>query len=189
MPPVTDTLQAAAAGDQRAWDELVARFNRLVWSVARGNGLGREDAAEVVQSTWLHLVEHLDRIEDPERLAGWLVTTARRESYRVLRLSSRTSPTEEEVLEQLPSPAPDVGTALLTAERDRALWAALGRLGARCQELLRLLVSDPPMPYEAISAALGMPIGSIGPTRARCLDRLRKEAAAGGITDGAGGLL
>lgn len=188
MPHVTDIMQAAAAGDQRAWDALVARFNRLVWSVARGTGLATEDAAEAVQSTWLHLVEHLDRIDDPERLAGWLATTARRESFRLHRLGTRATAVGDEVLEQMPSGEPAVGRDLIVAERDRALWAGLGRLGARCQELLRLLVADPPVAYGTISEVLGMPIGSIGPTRARCLDRLRQEIAAAGITDGAGDL-
>jgi RNA polymerase sigma factor (sigma-70 family) len=136
----------------------------------------------VVQTTWLRLVEHLDRLQDPSRVGAWLATTARRECLRVLRDSARQVPTEE--LPETPVNA-ELDAALLAAERDRALWQAFGGLSERCQALLRILVADPPPSYEEIGAALDMPIGSIGPTRARCLERLRGLAETAGVTRGA----
>jgi RNA polymerase sigma factor (sigma-70 family) len=137
------------------------------------------DASDVVQTTWLRLVEHLGRLQEPERVGAWLATTARREALRALRHSSRQVPTEE--LPETPTET-HLGAALLEAERDRALWQAFGGLSERCQTLLRILVTDPPPSYEEISAALDMPIGSIGPTRARCLERLRGLAEGEGVT-------
>lgn len=180
MSAVVATLvRAAADGDQAAWNALVDRFNGLVWSVARSHRLSTPDASDVVQTTWLRLVEHLDRLQDPERVGAWLATTARRESLRALRLSAR-----QVVVDDLPDAGTDaqLGAALFEAERDRALWAAFGGLSERCQTLLRVLVADPPPSYEEVSAALDMPIGSIGPTRARCLERLRGLAEGQGVT-------
>jgi RNA polymerase sigma factor (sigma-70 family) len=179
MAEVADLVQAAAEGDHVAWDELVERFNGLVWSVARAHRLSPADASDVVQTSWLRLVEHLGRLEDPERVGAWLATTARRECLRVLRHSARQLPTEE--LPETPVEG-RLDAALLTAERDRALWQAFGGLSERCQTLLRLLVTEPPPSYEEVSAALEMPIGSIGPTRQRCLERLRGLAEGEGVT-------
>ena len=176
---MTDTFSAtatllarAAQGDQSAWDELVSEHTRLLWSVARSFRLDAADANDVVQTTWLRLVEHLDRIEDPTRLVGWLVTTARRESMRVLRRSGRERPVVEDTVLDRPDEGPPVDTALLTNERDRALWQAFARLSDKCRQLLQIAVNEPKA-YDEISAALGMPIGSIGPTRRRCLTQLR----------------
>jgi RNA polymerase sigma factor (sigma-70 family) len=179
MSEVADLVQAAAEGDQVAWDELVERFNGLVWSVARAHRLAPADASDVVQTTWLRLVEHLGRLQDPERVGAWLATTARRECLRVLRHSARLLPAEE--LPETPVDA-QLDAALLAEERDRALWQAFGGLSERCQALLRLLVTEPPPSYEEVSAALDMPIGSIGPTRRRCLERLRGLAEGEGVT-------
>jgi RNA polymerase sigma factor (sigma-70 family) len=176
---MTDTFSAtatllarAAQGDQRAWDELVAEHSRLLWSVARSFRLDAADANDVVQTTWLRLLEHLDRIEDPARLIGWLVTTARREAMRVLRRSGRERPVVEDTVLDRPDDAPPVDAALLRNERDRALWQAYAGLSERCRQLLRVAVTHPKA-YDEISVALGMPIGSIGPTRGRCLSQLR----------------
>ena len=176
---MTDTFSAtatllarAAQGDQSAWDELVNEHTRLLWSVARSFRLDAADANDVVQTTWLRLVEHLDRIEDPTRLVGWLVTTARREAMRVLRRSGRERPVVEDTVLDRPDEGPPVDTALLTDERDRALWQAFERLNDKCRQLLQIAVNEPKA-YDEISAALGMPIGSIGPTRRRCLTQLR----------------
>ena len=179
MAEVAELVQAAADGDRDAWDALVDRFNGLVWSVARSHRLSTVDASDVVQTTWLRLVENLSRLQDPERVGAWLATTARRESLRTLRQSARLLPTEE-----LPEVTEDakVDAALLVEERDRALWQAFGGLSERCRALLRILVADPPPSYEDISAALDMPIGSIGPTRQRCLERLRGLAEGEGVT-------
>ena len=179
MSDVGQLVRAAAAGDQAAWDRLVERFNGLVWSVVRAHRLGGSDASDVVQTTWLRLVEHLGRLQDPERVGAWLATTARRECLRTLRHSARMVVSEEPP-EQVTEPQMDA--ALLVEERDRALWQAFGGLSERCQGLLRLLVADPPPSYDEVSAALDMPIGSIGPTRQRCLDRLRGLAEGEGVT-------
>lgn len=166
-------VRAAAAGDRRAWETLVGRFERLVWAVARAHRLSGADAADVVQTTWLRLVEHLDRVQDPERLGAWLATTARRECLRSLRSARREVPTDDGRLELVDDEELEV--RISDARRDRALWAAFRKLPPRGQALLRLLASDPQPSYREISAALGMPIGSIGPTRARALEQLRAE--------------
>jgi RNA polymerase sigma factor (sigma-70 family) len=169
----TATLLARAAqGDQGAWNELVDEHSRLLWSVARSFRLDAADANDVVQTTWLRLLEHLDRIEDPSRLIGWLVTTARREAMRVLRRSGRERPVMEDTVLDRPDEGPPVDSALLQDERNRALWEAFARLNEKCRQLLRVAVTHP-QAYDEISEALGMPIGSIGPTRRRCLTQLR----------------
>lgn len=179
MSEVADLVRAAAEGDQAAWNALVDRYNGLVWSVARSHRLGAADASDVVQTSWLRLVENLGRLQDPERVGAWLATTARRECLRTLRLSARQIPTDE--LPETPTDA-RLDAALLVAERDRALWQAFGRLSERCRALLRILVADPPPSYEEVGAALDMPIGSIGPTRQRCLERLRGLAEGEGVS-------
>lgn len=167
-----ELLKAAAAGDQGAWDALVQRHTGLVWSIARSYRLGNADAADVVQTTWLRLVEHLDKIADPERVAGWLATTARRECIHLMRRTDRRGEAPAE-LDDLPDGGPELDAALLRDERDAELWRALARLDELCQRLLRILMSDPPPAYADVAAALGMKVGSIGPTRGRCLDKLR----------------
>jgi RNA polymerase sigma factor (sigma-70 family) len=181
VAPVASLVERAGAGDQGAWDVLVERFSPLVWSVTRSLGLGGADAADVFQTTWLRLVEHLDRVREPERLGGWLAVTARHEGWRTLRRAGRTIPTEDEqVFDVVLGDEPERG--LLDAERDRGVWAAFRLVPARCQALLRLLVADPAVSYQDIGELLDMPIGSIGPTRARCLDKLRTALAETGIT-------
>lgn len=175
-------LHAAADGDHAAWNELVARYNRLVWSIARGVLRNRDDACDVVQTTWLLLAEHLGSLREPERLGGWLATTARREALRTLRVAARQVPSSE--TELLGDAAGDarLEVHVLTAERDEALWRSFSGLPPNCQALLRLLVAEPPLSYGDISRTLEMPIGSIGPTRARCLEKLRVRAEAAGIS-------
>jgi len=172
---VAALVRAAAAGDERAWSALVDRFSKLVWAIARTHRLGADDAAEVSQTTWLRLAEHIDRLQDPSKVGGWLATTARHESLRVLRGAGRQIPMGDDMPEP-DHPAPAIDEELLRNERDSMLWQAFSRLPARDQALLRLLVSDPMPSYEEIGAAMGMPVGSVGPTRARCLERLRREA-------------
>jgi RNA polymerase sigma factor (sigma-70 family) len=194
---MTDTFSAtgallaqAAAGDERAWNALVDQHTRLLWSVARSFRLDQADAADVVQTTWLRLLEHLDRIEDPTRLVGWLVTTARRECLRVLRRSGRERliVDEDAALDIPDDDADPVETRLITNERNATLWRAFRRLPERCQRLLRVAVAVP-QAYDEVSAQLEMPVGSIGPTRARCLDRLRKLLVGTGLngSDDGGG--
>lgn len=188
MSEVTELVRAAADGHQASWNNLVDRYNGLVWSVARAHRLSGADAADVVQTTWLRAVEHLARLHDPESLGAWLATTARHESLRAIRLGSRHVPTSMELAFDTPDDAAPIDAHLLERERDRALWTSLGRLAERCQTLLRMLIADPPASYDEISAALDIPIGSIGPTRGRCLERLRELAEAAGISRERNGL-
>jgi RNA polymerase sigma factor (sigma-70 family) len=182
-------VRAAAGGDAWAWKSIVERFGGLVWSVARAHGLAHADAQEVFQTTWLRLTEHIGRISEPDRVGGWLATTARHESLRLLRLGSRVAPTgDPDVLDAgVPVDSPEATViaaedASLQAERARVVWAAFAELSGRCRELLRVLVASPPPSYAEVAAALGMPIGSIGPTRARCLQQLRLLVAGRDIT-------
>ncbi len=177
----TTLLEAAAHGDQAAWDALVDRYVSLLWSVARAHRLSDADAADVVQTTWLKLVENLGRIKDPERLPGWLATTARHECLRQIRRTDRERPTDDQVWESEPAPGAGVDAALLLGERDAALWRALDRLSDQCRRLLRVLMATPPPSYAEVAAALDMPVGSIGPTRQRCLGRLRERAGHAGL--------
>ena len=175
-------VQAAAAGDQQAWNGLVDKFASTVWAIARGYRLNAADAADVSQTTWLRLVENLHRIEQPERVGAWLATTTRREALRVLRLAGRQIPNGDD-FEVLPdiatSVSPDRG--LLATERDRLVTELVEQLPERSQLLLRLLSADSPLSYRDISEALAMPIGSIGPTRARALEQLRRLALRAGF--------
>jgi RNA polymerase sigma factor (sigma-70 family) len=167
-------VKRAASGDQAAWDALVERYTRLLWSVARGYRLDRADAADVVQLAWLRLVEHLTTLRDPERVGAWLATTVRRECLQLLAARKRRGDTvDDEVLTRVPDPADPLDAGLLARERDTALWVAFARLPDRCQTLLRVLMVDPAPSYVEVSVSLEMPVGSIGPTRARCLERLR----------------
>jgi len=176
---VADLLARADAGDQDAWNALVDRYTNLLWSVARAHRLSDANAGDVVQTTWLRLVENLGRIQDPERLPGWLVTTTRRECLRILSRAGREvlGGTDDAALDVVDERAPGLDTRLLTQERDAALWRCFEALSERCQRLLRVLMAAEAPAYAEVSAALGMPIGSIGPTRMRCLDRLRQLTA------------
>ena len=164
-------VPAAAGGDPAAWNGLVDGFSGLVWSVIRGHGLYGAEASDVSQTVWLRLVEHIGRLRDPERTAAWLATTARHECYRVLRKAGRSvvmadppeAPTEDGALDR----------AVLAAAEADVLLAALEQVRPRCQALLRLMLTDPPLSYDEIAEVLDMPKGSIGPTRMRCLDNLR----------------
>lgn len=179
---VAALVRDAAEGDQDAWDALVARFSGLVWAVVRAHRLSDHDAADAFQTTWLRLVEHLGGLREPERVGAWLATTARRECLRALRVARRTVPTEDAGAE-LAAPDVDVAGAMALPARDRALWDAFATLTDRCRALLRLLMADPAPSYREIGEALGMPVGSIGPTRERCLSRLRSALAERGITE------
>jgi RNA polymerase sigma factor (sigma-70 family) len=175
-------VAAAANGQQGAWDALVERFASTVWAIARGHRLNSADAADVFQTTWLRLLEHLDRIQQPERVGAWLATTARRECLRVLRMSGRQVANGDDfdvMADPQTSRSPDRG--LVTEERDRLLNQLVDRLPTRSRVLLRLLSSDPPLSYKEISDTLSMPIGSIGPTRARALEQLRRLALGEGV--------
>jgi len=171
---LADLVQAAADGEQDSWNAIVERFAGLIWATVRAHRLNAADSAEVVQTTWLRLVEHLDRIREPDRLGGWLATTTRNECLALIRHGAREVVTSDmETFEADGGVALD--QALLATERDRAFWRAFAGLGDRCQALLRVLMADVAPSYQEVSAALGMPIGAIGPTRRRCLERLRRD--------------
>jgi RNA polymerase sigma factor (sigma-70 family) len=175
MAAVSELVAGARDGDEAAWRAIVEQFSGLVWATARAHRLAPAEAADVVQTTWLRLVEHLDRVHDPERLGAWLATTARRESLRHLRLRGRELPAGEVPGFELAADNDPVDQRLLGQERQDALRRAFAAIGERCQALLRLLAAPDPPSYEEISAALDMPIGAIGPTRARCLEKLRRR--------------
>ncbi|MCI0688342.1 MAG: sigma-70 family RNA polymerase sigma factor [Sporichthyaceae bacterium] len=164
-------VEAASKGDEQAWAELVERYSRLVWSVARSYGLSEIDAADVSQTAWLRLIEHLDRLRQPEYVASWLVTATRRECLRTLRRAGREVPTEDIDSDDEPWPPP--GSRPVT-ETHAVLWAAFARLPERCRKLLRVWATAADASYAEIATALGIPVGSIGPTRARCLEQLRR---------------
>jgi RNA polymerase sigma factor (sigma-70 family) len=172
-------LYGARDGDRASWDALVDRFAGVIWTVARSFGMPAADAAEVSQTTWLRLAEHLDRIRDPDRLAAWLVTTARRESIRFLRVADRHALLPEIADRAASEPATD--TRVLASERDVVLRRCVEALPPRSRTLLAMLVAEPPIPYGEIAHALEMPVGSIGPTRARLLAMLRQRVEAAGI--------
>jgi RNA polymerase sigma factor (sigma-70 family) len=176
-------VTAAAGGDRDAWHALVERFAGLVWSITRAYRLSQADAADVSQTTWLRLAEHISKINNPERVGAWLATAARRECLRHIKANARTVPTEDMTWFENGGDGGDpTEAAVLRAEGEReaaaamkALRQAFGRLAPRCRELLRILMATPPPSYTDVSAALDLPVGSIGPTRARCLQRLREE--------------
>jgi len=178
---VGDLVVAAAEGDRAAWDQLVDRFSGLVWGVARGHRLQGADAADVFQTTWLRLVENLTRIHDPQRVGAWLATTARRESLRIIRARTRETAQESETLDLIADDSPPLDAGLLRAERNDVVWHCLETAPERCRTLLRVLLADPPLSYAEVATLLDMPIGSIGPTRRRCLEHLRRRLAEAGI--------
>jgi RNA polymerase sigma factor (sigma-70 family) len=167
-------VSEAGNGDQAAWGAIVDRFSGLVWSTTRAHRLGAAEAADAAQSTWLRLVENLDRIEDPERLGAWLATTARRECLRIIRMGKREMPSDDEWMFESDSGEAIEGR-LLTRERDESLWRAFHAIEERCQALLRLVCAPEPTSYDEVAAALAIPVGAIGPTRARCLEKLRRR--------------
>ncbi len=177
-PEVTDLVTRARNGDQQAWGALVERYASLIWSICRRCRLSDADAEDVGQAVWLRLVDQLDNLRDPAALPGWLVTTTRRECLRVQRAACGPSAGGQVLDENIADEnAVTADHELLVAERNAALRAAFARLPPDYQRLLAMLIADPPVPYAEISARLGISVGSIGPTRGRCLDRLRRDRA------------
>ena len=168
-----ELLTRVIAGDERAWDEVVDRFAGLVWSVARSYRLSSAATDDVVQTVWLRLAEHCSRIRQPDRLASWLATTTRNEALRVIRGNNRLTP--QAAVDELPEPTtPSVEERVSDDVTLRAVLQAFAKLPPDDQQLMRLLCAVPPLDYQTIAEMLGRPIGSIGPTRARCLERLKK---------------
>lgn len=174
---IASLVRRAAAGDKTAWEGLVDQYARLIWAMTRDFKLAESDAADVFQVTWLRLLEHIDRIEHPERLGSWLATTAKHECLRHIAARNRVVLVHDDdtTLSYAVSHEPEIDERLLADERAQAVRDAMSRLPSRWQKLLELLMADPPTSYTEISSQLDLPIGSIGPTRRRCLERLRLE--------------
>jgi RNA polymerase sigma factor (sigma-70 family) len=176
--PVATLIDAILGGDELAWNELVRRYARVVRSVIWRHRLWDKDAEDVSQTVWLRLIEHLSSIREPEALVGWLSVTTRNECLRQLTGSQRTLPMDPmNAPETAGEPQPEPDAELLRAERYEVLRHGLAELAPRDRELLLLLIADPPVPYVEIARRLEMPIGGIGPTRKRCLDKLRRTQA------------
>ena len=183
-PTVVALVTRAAGGDPTAWDEIVERYSPLVWSICARFQLYRSDREDVGQNVWLLLVEQLGKLREPAALPGWLATTTYRECLRVVTVARKTERLGtglDDALQFVDNTMID--EEILMAERNAALRAAFSELPPRCQRLLAMLTSDPPSSYAEISATLQIPIGSIGPQRARCLERLRKSSALAGLGD------
>jgi RNA polymerase sigma factor (sigma-70 family) len=168
---LSTALARARGGETNALDEVVRDLNPLLWHVARSQGLNVTEAADVVQTAWLELVGRLDAIRTPAALSGWLITVTKREAWRVSRRGRRLADTE---MAEPPAPDAEVDGRLLSDERDQALWRCFRLLSDRCQALLRVVANVERPDYRQISEAMGMPVGSVGPTRGRCLTKLRK---------------
>jgi RNA polymerase sigma factor (sigma-70 family) len=168
-----ECLNRAKDGDLGALDEVVAELNPLLWQVARSQGLPAEDAADVVQTTWLELVRQLRTIRSPGAVVGWLVTTTKREAWHVNARRRQRAWRDIDTVRPVTADAPELVDALLTAERHRTLWRHFAQLSERCRALLRIAAQAERPDYASISEAFDMPHGSIGPTRGRCLAKLR----------------
>jgi RNA polymerase sigma factor (sigma-70 family) len=183
-PVVVLLVTRARHGDKAAWDELVDRYAPLVWSICRRFGLSPADAEDVGQSVWLRLVEHLPGLREPAALPGWIATTTHRECLRVRQVGRRSEPADPlEDTQIMADETVEVEEEVLTHERYAVARAAFAQLSPRCQLLLSLLTRDPPAPYSEISESLHMAVGSIGPNRARCLDRLRRCPALAALIE------
>ena len=174
-----DHLRRALDGDAESWNALVDAYSGLIWSVVRSFRMDRSSQEDAFQATWLRLLDRGESIREPGRLPSWLVTVARRECIALLRSSSRVVPATESLDTLLPPS--ELSSNLEQVEVDGAIRQLFDQLDDACRLLLSMLISDPPVSYATISGALGMPVGSIGPTRGRCLDKLRKSLAAAGI--------
>ena len=188
-PVVVDLVLRARDGDRRAWDEIVERFASLVWGICMRHRLSPADADDVGQSLWLGLLEHLQSIREPAALPGWIATTTRRECLKLHDEARRRrgpvgDDADDDPVVADPTAVP-VDEGLLLEELRCAVRAAFARLAPQCRRLLALLVSDPPLPYVRIAEILDVPIGGLGPTRARCLEKLRRSEPLAAFLDGA----
>lgn len=176
-PVVIALVRHARDGDESAWDSIVDRYAPMVWAICRRFQLSQADAADVGQEVWLRLVEHLPILREPAALPGWIATTTRRECLRVARVNTRDLGTTSSAAPEAAAGDWELGVEqeVLTAERNAALRDAMARLPMRCQQLLTMLIVVPPVAYAEISTRMNIAIGSIGPSRSRCLDRLRHD--------------
>jgi RNA polymerase sigma factor (sigma-70 family) len=171
----TDAFRRWRTGDDPALDDLVRIMSPVLWHVVRATGLDKEQSEDVVQTAWLALVRSAGTVGDAQAVARWLCTTARREAWRVSKTSGRSTAVDDDTLEwRMPSqPSPE--SEVVLGDEQARLWESLGHLSERCQKLLRIVAMEPRPDYARIAGELKMPIGSIGPTRGRCLDKLRNE--------------
>jgi len=170
--PAPAAAPAASAADVDV-HKLVAQLTPMLWQVARAAGLGMQDAEDVLQTVWVSLLSHLDSIRSPGAITAWLVTATRREAWRVASAGRKTRPADHDWLLTIPDPRAGSEEQAVQAEEQRELWAALSTLTPRCQELLRIVAFVPRPDYDLVAARLGMTRGSVGPTRSRCLEKLR----------------
>lgn len=184
-PVVIDLVTRARNGEEQAWDALVERYAPLIWCICRRHQLGGADAEDVGQSVWAQVLDQMGKIRESAALPGWLATTTRRECLRVLRAApGPVSAVQMLDAENMPDEQADAAEQeLLVAERHAALREAFSHLPPRCQRLVTMLIADPPVSYAEISARLGIPVGSIGPKRGRCLARLRADPAIAALID------
>ncbi|HYB14365.1 MAG TPA: sigma-70 family RNA polymerase sigma factor [Streptosporangiaceae bacterium] len=166
-------VSATQQGSEDALGEIVTEFSPMLWHIARAAGLSSGDAEDVLQTVWMRLLAHLDGIRTSAALAGWLVTTTKREAWRVRDAGRKQLPTDTELFTALADPGPGSDAQVILDDQRRTLWLAIGQLSKRCRELLRIIAFVPRPDYAAVAAELGMPVGSIGPTRGRCLAKLR----------------
>lgn len=166
-------LRRVHGGDPSAWQEVIRRYGKLVAATVRSFGLQEADALDVVQTTWLKLAANADQIQSPERLAGWLTTTARRECLRILRDAKHAPRLTDMVADTIPDPSMDPERQVIEIDVARRLWSFVNELSPRQRSLLRALFADHPSPYAKVVHATGIPLGAIGPTRRRALTQLR----------------
>jgi len=166
-------VRRAAEGDRWAWERLIDQYERLIWAITRDFKLLGSDADDVAQATWLRLLEHIDRLDHPARVGSWLAATARHECLRSMAVRKRVVLDHDVALEDAIAHGPEIDERLLANEHAQTVREAISRLPRRWQRMLELLMADPPASYAEISDQLGLPVGSIGPTRGRCLERLR----------------
>jgi RNA polymerase sigma factor (sigma-70 family) len=172
-----ERFRAYRAGDNDALESLVQSLTPLLWHIVRAYGLDTATAEDVVQNTWLTLVRKADTVTEPQAVLRWLTVTARRDAWRAARANGRVDLTDDTTRLDVRTPVPSPEEQVVRTADERALWFAVGKLNERCQRLLRIIAFHDRPDYSALSSELGMPIGSIGPTRGRCLDKLRAELA------------
>ncbi|MGH3825687.1 MAG: RNA polymerase sigma factor [Pseudonocardiaceae bacterium] len=178
---VADLLRWSRDGDPLAWDEILRRYGKLVSATVRSFHMQDADAHDAVQMTWLRLAENAHHVRFPERLGGWLATTARRECLRILSRATRAPDLGHQMLDTAADSSVGPEQRVVDADTARALWNIAAELPPRPRVVLRELFTDHPRPYAEVARAAGIPVGGIGPTRARALRQLRGRITEGGL--------